>query len=508
MRRFFFILLSFLFFLSFSLAKNLLTSIPKNGATNVDYHIKRITIHFSKNMKMNSHSLVVVDGYEFPEVSGTPGWLNPRTFILPVKLKPGTWYGIGLNSKTHKNFIFAETGEPMPPQKIIFKTAPATEISSNEGGASNSSTFPEISYSEIFGRKGKKKVFSNSVKNMGDSQDLGHRKKYFILKKYRDRTENAFSILVPVGWRVEGGVLQIPPQSARTVIEFCSKKIKFSVVDPESGARVDFFPTEYYTYTTGPVIQFVEVRQGSILDGMIFLQPLSPSQFIRSVVVPEMRRGISNLEVLSSSPLPKVRDAFSKLFAIDLYRQSTGLNIQVKAEKLEFRYGENGKTFHEVWFSVINYLLVNNSMVWQPVFTSGIRAPEELFKELKNLLNLIMCSFRFNIKWYLNTKKRAKICMEKVAMTQREIIAIHERMVHHRYDTEDAISHELNLSLAGVDEYYDPSINDTVLIDNSYQHVWSNGNGEYVMSSDPNFNPNDPRWNLQGEWKRLNKKRK
>ncbi len=36
-----------------------------------------------------------------------------------------------------------------------------------------------------------------------------------------------------------------------------------------------------------------------------------------------------------------------------------------------------------------------------------------------------------------------------------------------------------------------------------YGHAWANGNGEYVVTDNPNFNPNVE---LKGDWQELEKK--
>ena len=46
----------------------------------------------------------------------------------------------------------------------------------------------------------------------------------------------------------------------------------------------------------------------------------------------------------------------------------------------------------------------------------------------------------------------------------------------------------------------DPATGGTMELSNQYDHAWLNGANEYVMSDDPNFNPNG---NLNGNWNQL-----
>jgi hypothetical protein len=51
-----------------------------------------------------------------------------------------------------------------------------------------------------------------------------------------------------------------------------------------------------------------------------------------------------------------------------------------------------------------------------------------------------------------------------------------------------------------VQSFRDPSTRHTFELSNQYGHAWLNGANEYVMSNDPNFNPNSQ---LPGNWNQL-----
>lgn len=55
-------------------------------------------------------------------------------------------------------------------------------------------------------------------------------------------------------------------------------------------------------------------------------------------------------------------------------------------------------------------------------------------------------------------------------------------------------------NIRGVQTFRDPSTGKTMELSNLYDHAWSNGSDGYVMSEDPNFNPNG---NLNGQWNQL-----
>jgi hypothetical protein len=51
-----------------------------------------------------------------------------------------------------------------------------------------------------------------------------------------------------------------------------------------------------------------------------------------------------------------------------------------------------------------------------------------------------------------------------------------------------------------VQTFRDPSSGATFELSNQYDHAWLNGSNQYVMSDDPNFNPNGK---INGNWNSL-----
>jgi len=95
---------------------------PASGATDVDPGLKEIAVTFDRDMDKGGMSWTGGPP-EFPPLdeSCKPGWRDARTCVLPVKLKPGTMYRVGINSMSHKNFKSAE-GVAVKPAVISFTT--------------------------------------------------------------------------------------------------------------------------------------------------------------------------------------------------------------------------------------------------------------------------------------------------------------------------------------------------------------------------------------------------
>jgi RNA polymerase sigma factor (sigma-70 family) len=78
---------------------------PRLGEGGVDPALREIRVTFSKPMVDKGWSWTQGNVYAFPEVDGTIHYeKDMRTCVLPVKLKPGTTYVMGINGGRFHNF--------------------------------------------------------------------------------------------------------------------------------------------------------------------------------------------------------------------------------------------------------------------------------------------------------------------------------------------------------------------------------------------------------------------
>jgi HEAT repeat protein len=96
---------------------------PVAGDTAVDPALTEIRVTYSKAMQDGSWSWSTWGEENFPEMVGEPKYLaDGRTCVAKVKLQPGKFYAIWLNSDKFKNFKDAD-GRPAVPYLLTFTTA-------------------------------------------------------------------------------------------------------------------------------------------------------------------------------------------------------------------------------------------------------------------------------------------------------------------------------------------------------------------------------------------------
>lgn len=104
----------------------LVKTVPEIGATEVDPSLDEIRVTFDRDMITSDYSFVgSPKNPEFPaDMSQNPRWIDDRTCVLPVKLKKGSFYRVGINSKDFQNFKGID-GKPAEHRVLSFATAGA-----------------------------------------------------------------------------------------------------------------------------------------------------------------------------------------------------------------------------------------------------------------------------------------------------------------------------------------------------------------------------------------------
>jgi len=104
----------------------IVATMPTVGAKDVDSGTSEIAVSFDRDMAAGFSWTGGGSNYP-PIIEGQrPYWRDSRTAVLPVKLEPGHYYRVGINSKSHRNFR-STAGVPALPSAIYFTTRGASD---------------------------------------------------------------------------------------------------------------------------------------------------------------------------------------------------------------------------------------------------------------------------------------------------------------------------------------------------------------------------------------------
>jgi len=327
----------------------------------------------------------------------------------------------------------------------------------------------------------------------------------------------AYSLLLPKGWTSEGGISWL-------VGNPCTSEIvanRFTARAPDGRMQLDFFPIRSWQWNDSPMmLQQLRANQQSYARSCEVLPPVDAAQYLEQAFAPEL--GARVLSVERADELSRIMEEKARQNAAAM--QSAGLqNVQYRPSavlgSLRFADGAAGLALcavNQTVFHMQDFLNGGTiaSYQCQADVKVALRFPQEQEPQARKLLATAMSSLRINPDWqaavsqvFMNIgrvtqqeqAKRAAIRQQ----TQAEISAIQQRTWEDGQASRDRMHTAWGQTIRGVDPWVDPS-GAQIELSAGYDEAWSRADGTYILSNDPNFDPNVV---LQEDWKKLEKSR-
>jgi hypothetical protein len=240
-------------------------------------------------------------------------------------------------------------------------------------------------------------------------------------------------------------------------------------------------------------------------------RPLSAEQYFRQMVLNDLRPAMT---VESVEPYPALEQ---------LVRQRNGLlpadsgngGARVDAIRVRLEYQKDNQPM-ELWYSlalVTQTYRVGRGFLYDihAVGQVALGAPKGKLDGNEKLFKVVMSSIQptprygaYTNKWiayYYQIQADKEVKMDRIqADVDKAITETYQHMSENAQRVSDIGFHANDQNLRDVQTYRDPSTGRTFELSNQYGHAWLNGANQYVMSDDPNFNPNSA---LPGSWNQL-----
>ncbi len=353
------------------------------------------------------------------------------------------------------------------------------------------------------------------------------RKRFFDDKGYVQPVE-AFSILVPKGWRSEGGVQWKNPFNCAG--EVYSPFLRIS--SPDGGIEYRSLPYQSWGSSTDPGMR-QNMQNLSQQGGCTVAPPMSAEQYLRQVLAP---REFGNPTIVSVEVNQEViQQLLAKSEKSRLTAQSMGMNLDFRTDavlaRLKWPDGTEGIAFT----TVINGI---NSM--QNPYTGGmqqlstsvagersmLRYPASRRKEGEQFIATLRSSYRTNPEWEqaiesfsqrmrewrnqnhqqvmagLEANRQQMIAShnQRMADIQRQgaanTAAYNQRMTsmdqnmrawESRQSASDRMHTAFVQSIRGVETWQ--GTGGPVELTSGYENAWARGDGTYILSNKPGFDP-------------------
>ncbi|HYM05458.1 MAG TPA: hypothetical protein VEU11_02765 [Terriglobales bacterium] len=331
----------------------------------------------------------------------------------------------------------------------------------------------------------------------------------------------AYRILAPADWRVEGGITWKNAAS-----DPAAPWVK--LMGPAK-QEIGVLPPIAFIWNPRMFGQFF--RPGSFYSGTEVQPPLlDPVQCIKTIIIPRYRRNLLSANVVRQEPLPELAAAGREKYPQPEYR-----NAVFQAGKMRFEYLENGVEMEEdvyVLTAAVQFPVGPTvSTMWAPDEIRYSKAPKGMLDAQVPLFQTALFSLRPNLKWWAAlqqvSQELARLQMQAsnaaVSQAMQRQMAAADRTLElsqhiaknngqisdsimkgyqNRQATMDRVNARWDRTIRGVEVYRNAGTGDNVELPSGYNSAWRNQSGEYLVTGSVNYDPNSA---SNGSWTRLEK---
>lgn len=344
---------------------------------------------------------------------------------------------------------------------------------------------------------------------------------------------HSHSILVPAGWRFEGGV-RWNPSCIDNFVTFSGR------VTAPNTASVDFGPNLVCRYADDETLRFAGERLGGIgHDGLLIrAAPRRAGEAVLEVVLPRLRQSATKLVVLSADYHRAAEEAFAKTIRPLLAQQET-MNASMRAtgmrtdvwyhcERVRVRYVEDGKTWEEELHCTIAGFDTTMKLPtmqrtmgsWWLSDLRTMRAPQGELEEQLAALSCVARSLRPTPQWttaiqgiqkrIAEIRRRGQLAiLDTMRKAREDMRRTNEEISRSQLDSwrqdqaaRDRVFTAMNNSVRGVDDYRTQD-GDTIAVESHYAHVFRSGDGSVIATNDPVYDPNTDGALEHRDWTKL-----
>jgi len=346
---------------------------------------------------------------------------------------------------------------------------------------------------------------------------------YLVLKKaqimindpdYDKTTAPAIELLIPSGWDFKGAVHMY----GKTGCFSEAFSVFWEATSKDGNTKFQGAPNYAWQYSDDPqelhnlTDRNRRTHNGNATNDLCPVsKPLSAEQYFRQYVQSDFKPAVT---VESVEPFPALEQMVRQRNGLPPADSGNG-GARVDAIRIRLSSQKDGKPM-ELWYSVAlvtQTFRVGRGYLYDihAVGQVALGAPkgeldskDKLFKVVVGSIQPLPRYTAYTNKWiayYYQIQANKEAAMDRIqADLDNFITQTYQHMSANAQRVSDIGFHATDQNLRDVQTYRDPSTGRTFELSNQYGHAWLNGADQYVMSDDPNFNPNAA---LSGSWNEL-----
>jgi hypothetical protein len=307
-----------------------------------------------------------------------------------------------------------------------------------------------------------------------------------VFQKVKEPRENAYSLLVPKGWKLDGGIFRIDPTMNGGSGNSIDAKNDLKVSNNSQGTvRLHFMPEMFYfDMSQSPAGQMGMFPPGSNYNGMMVIPKMDAVNFIKQVVIPYAHPGLTNYNVVEEKNAPDIVEAIRKA------DQYMGIPFIYTAAVVSITYQEGGQKFRETIVAATQDFGQMGAGLWKNRFTISGRAPVNEFESWAPVMLEIIGSVQINMQWLIGELKGQVQRGEIQAEVLRKVQELDNEILEGQRKTNAEINNDMFLTLTEQEEYVNPYTKKVEIGSDQWRYRWVNESGDVVYSDRDNYDPN------------------
>lgn len=311
---------------------------------------------------------------------------------------------------------------------------------------------------------------------------------------------DALTLLVPAGWKLEGGV--------RWQLEYSNlAAAAFTVRDPKSAAALEVFPVIPGCWHESGSYGFIGPGQ-NYMGNVVAAVPRDPAAYARDWFVPGFRRGA---RIVRTDDLPAVAKVVERNVA------EAGVSKRVRSARVQLEYEEKGQPIAEdVYLTLVvtTSPAVPGSSMWSLEHQYSFRAEKDRLDALAPTFQALASSMRIELAWYagyldvfklwqqgqMRSIRAAGELSRAISSANDAVLASLRSTWQTRQAAQDRASRGFSDAIRGTQTYANSFEQRDVELPGGYDSVWASASGGYVFSNTAGFDPNV---GDTVEWRRL-----
>ncbi len=333
-------------------------------------------------------------------------------------------------------------------------------------------------------------------------------------------------LLVPSDWQVEGGVNWVQGMTR------CPQNIvqaRWRARSPDGSTGFEILPQYSWVWSDDQMSQQT-MQQSAAGNTACDANPLmTPPDFLSRMVLPRVRPGA---RVVAAEPLhglalaeqQKMNGTYGPMVQQGLLR-----GVRAEAGRVRAQY-QLGNQPVEEWMSATIATIAAPSASTAALMNGGMAmtasnfqvmaynvigtwAPRGQLDQNSKLFATMLASLRGNPQYtaavgawlrnVANIQRQGAMDRQRIWREAQDYISNSIQQTYRENQAvQDRMAEQFGQTIRGVETYVDPRSNEKVELVGGYTTAWSNGQGEYILSDSPNFNPATE---LHEDWREMRK---